>query len=56
MQIVWTPDASLEREKAIEYIAQESIKVALSQLDEIEQQTDRLAEYPKFGRPGRVRG
>jgi toxin ParE1/3/4 len=28
----------------------------LSQLDEIERQTDRLADYPKLGRPGRVKG
>lgn len=56
MRVVWTPRAGNDREAAIEYIAQESPAAALNQLDEIEEQTDRLAEHPKLGRPGRVKG
>lgn len=56
MQVNWTSRAGSDREAAIEYIAQDSPAAALSQLDEIEGQTDRLADYPKLGRPGRVKG
>lgn len=56
MRVVWTAAARAAREAAIEYIAQDSLTAALSQLDEIERQTDRLAEHPKLGRVGRVRG
>lgn len=55
MRVQWTNRAENDRENAIEYIAQDSLTAALSQLDEIEGQTDRLAEYPKLGRPGRVK-
>lgn len=55
MQVQWTDRAENNRENAIEYIAQDSLTAALNQLDEIEGQTDRLAEYPKLGRPGRVK-
>ncbi|MEI8119137.1 MAG: type II toxin-antitoxin system RelE/ParE family toxin [Methylophilaceae bacterium] len=40
----------------MDYIAKDNLSAALSQLDEIEGQTDRLADYPKLGRPGRVKG
>jgi toxin ParE1/3/4 len=56
MQVVWTLSADSDREKAIDYIAQDNLTAALSQLDEIEAQTDRLGEYPKLGRPGRIKG
>lgn len=56
MRVQWTVRAGHDREAAIEYIAQDSLTAALDQLDEIEEQTDRLAEYPKLGRPGRVKG
>ena len=56
MLVSWTSRAGSDREAAIDYIAQDSPTAALSQLDEIERQTDRLADYPKFGRPGRVKG
>jgi len=54
MQVQWTDRAENDRENAIEYIAQDNLTAALNQLDEIEEQIDRLAEYPKLGRPGRV--
>jgi len=56
MRVVWLDNARAAREAAIEYIAQESLTAALSQLNEIEQQTSRLAEYPKLGRVGRKKG
>jgi toxin ParE1/3/4 len=56
MRVEWTPRAGSDREAAIEYIAQDSVNAALNQLDEIEGQTDRLADYPKLGRPGRAKG
>ncbi len=56
MQVKWTVRAGSDRENAINYIAVDSLTAALSQLDEIERQTDRLADYPKLGRPGRVKG
>ena len=56
MQVQWTISAGRDRENAINYIAVNSLTAALGQLDEIERQTDRLADYPKLGRPGRVKG
>jgi len=56
MPVQWTLSAGRDRENAINYIAEDSLTAALSQLDEIEGQTDRLADYPKLGRPGRVKG
>ncbi|MFA5119442.1 MAG: type II toxin-antitoxin system RelE/ParE family toxin [Candidatus Omnitrophota bacterium] len=56
MRVVWLENARAAREAAIEYIAQESLTAALSQLNEIEQQTSRLAEYPQLGRVGRKKG
>lgn len=56
MDIVWLPMARANRTNAIDYIAQENPRAALDQLDEIEQQSDMLAEYPEIGRAGRRRG
>ncbi len=56
MQVQWTVKAGSDRENAINTIAEDSLIAALSQLDEMERQTDRLADYPKLGRPGRVKG
>ena len=56
MRIVWLPLARANRTDAIAYIAQENPRAALDRLGEIEQQTDRLADYPEMGRPGRKRG
>lgn len=56
MQVQWTVSAGLDREAAIDHIAKDNLSAALSQLDEIEGQADRLIDYPKLGRPGRVKG
>ena len=50
MQLHWTTKAKSDQEKLIAYITQDCPTVALSQLDEIEGQTDLLANYPKLGR------
>jgi toxin ParE1/3/4 len=54
MELVWTSRAHRARQEAIDYIAQDNPVAALSQLDEIERQTDMLIQYPEMGRPGRV--
>lgn len=56
MQVVWLENARAARMAAVEYIAQENVTAALRQLDEIEQQTSRLTEYPKLGRADRKTG
>ncbi|MBX8827425.1 type II toxin-antitoxin system RelE/ParE family toxin [Ochrobactrum sp. SFR4] len=56
MKIVWLPQARGNRMNLIAYIAQENPRTALDQLDEIEQQTERLIQYPEMGRVGRKRG
>lgn len=56
MRVEWTLRAGHDRRNLIDYIAQDSPTAALDQLDEIERQTDRLAEHPKLGRLGRVKG
>jgi plasmid stabilization system protein ParE len=38
MPVQWTVSAGLDREAAIDYIAQDNLSAALSQLDEIERQ------------------
>ncbi len=43
MQVQWTVRAGSDRENAINTIAVDSLTAALSQLDEIERQTDRPA-------------
>lgn len=56
MKLVWLARARANRTEAITYIAQESSRAALNQLDEIERQTDMLTDYPEMGRVGRKRG
>lgn len=56
MKLYWLARASIARRTAIEYIAQESPRAALEQLDHIERQTDMLLLHPEIGRIGRVKG
>jgi toxin ParE1/3/4 len=56
MQVQWTASAESDQEKLIAYITQDSPTPALSQLDEIQGQTDLLADYSKLDRLGRVKG
>ena len=55
MKVIWLAQALAERSAAIEHIAQDDIRAALNQLDEIQKQTNRLAEHPELGRPSRLR-
>jgi toxin ParE1/3/4 len=54
--IVWLPAARANRTDAIEYIARDNPVAALDQLDEIERQSDLLADHPEMGRKGRKQG
>lgn len=56
MKLVWLQRARADRENAIAWIAQENPLAAVRQLEEIEQQTGNLTDYPEMGRPGRRRG
>jgi len=56
VNIVWLPTARANRTDAIDYIARENPSAALDQLDEIEKQSDMLADHPEIGRVGRRRG
>lgn len=56
IQLVWTVAARRKRTAAIEYIAQESLRAAFNQLNEIDLQTDRLLSHPNMGRPGKLKG
>ena len=56
MKLVWRAKAASDRKRAIQFIADQSVGAALSQLDEIERQTDLLIVQPEIGRPGRIDG
>ena len=49
-------DSHNERYDQLDYIALDNPLAAISQDEEIEQQTNLLIEQPKMGRAGRVRG
>ena len=53
--LVWLPEASLERFKQLDYIAQDNPLAAADQDDEIERQVDARQAHPKLSRPGRVK-
>ena len=55
MELFWLPRARKKRHDAIAYIAQDNPIAALSQLDEIDRQTDMLLEHSSMGQPGRVK-
>lgn len=56
MNIVWLPGARANRAHAVDYIAKDNPRAALDQLEEIERQSDMLADHPEMGRAGRRRG
>ena len=51
MKVFWLANALAQRDANVAHIAHEDPRAALRQLDEIERQTDRLAQYPELGRP-----
>ncbi|WHO76146.1 type II toxin-antitoxin system RelE/ParE family toxin [Rhizobium sp. BT03] len=56
MKLVWRAKAASDRKRAIQFIADQNVGAAISQLDEIERQTDLLIDQPEIGRPGRIDG
>lgn len=55
MKVIWLAQALAGRTAVIDRIARDDIRAALKQLDEIQKQTNRLAEHPELGRPSRLR-
>lgn len=56
MIVQWLLEASQQRYDQLDYIAQEN-PIAVIRLDEeIETQTESLAQHPRIGREGRVTG
>ena len=56
MKLVWSPTAKRSRANQIAYIAERNPQAALDMANAIRAATDRLANYPRLGRPGRVQG
>ena len=55
-RIIWTDAADAARDAAIEYIAHHNLTAALTQLDEIRRQTERLIKFPHLGKPSKIKG
>jgi toxin ParE1/3/4 len=56
MRLVRSGAYRADLENIVDYLAKENPTAALAIWDEIESQVERLREYPKFGRPGRMKG
>ncbi|MGO8565487.1 type II toxin-antitoxin system RelE/ParE family toxin, partial [Rhizobium ruizarguesonis] len=56
MKLVWRAKAESYRKKAIQFITDQNVGAAISQLDEIDRQTDLLIDQPEIDRPGRIDG
>ena len=56
MKLVWLTLAINQRYDQLDYVALDDPSAAISQDEEIEQQTKLLTTQPKMGRVGRVRG
>jgi toxin ParE1/3/4 len=54
--LAWLPRAIKNRDAQIDHIAKESPKAAIDQGDRIEEQINRLVDYPEMGKPGRKKG
>jgi addiction module RelE/StbE family toxin len=54
MNLVWLPTAIAQRERVIEFIAEDNIEAALRLDDQIDAKCDRLIDYPFSGRHGRM--
>lgn len=55
-RVIWTDTADAARDSAIEYIARTNMTAALTQLDEVRRQTERLIKFPHLGKPSKVKG
>lgn len=56
MRLEWLPQALLDFEEIVEYIAEDNPVAAIKQGDEIERQAVALLDNRLMGRTGRVRG
>jgi toxin ParE1/3/4 len=56
MIVQWLLEASQQRYDQLDYIAQENPIAAIRLDEEIETQTESLAQHPRVGREGRVTG
>ena len=56
MILAWLPRAIENRDAQIDYIAKDSPTAAIDQGDRIEEQVNRLVDYPEMGKPGRKKG
>ncbi len=56
MIVEWLEEASGQRYDQLDYIAQDNPNAAIRLDEEIEAQTDGLAQHPHIGREGRVTG
>jgi toxin ParE1/3/4 len=52
----WLPAAQRDFDDLVDYIATDHPMAAIAQGDEIETQVSMLADHPRMGRPGRVKG
>jgi addiction module RelE/StbE family toxin len=56
MKALWSPQAKFERDAVIDYIAQDNLVAALELDSRIDDLVDRLTDFPRMGKPGRVVG
>lgn len=56
MRLLWSERAEDDVAAIVEYVANDNPRAAVRVGDEIDQQIQRLREFPEMGRRGRVRG
>jgi toxin ParE1/3/4 len=56
MIIAWLPKAIANRDKLIDYIAEENLRAAIEQDSRIEAQVNQLVAHPELGHAGRKKG
>lgn len=56
MKLSWLPNAIVNRDAQIAYIAQDNPLAAITQGDRIAEQVNMLLQHPEMGRPGRKKG
>jgi len=56
LKLLWTRLANADRKAIREYIAQDNPAAALAIDELISEHSNRLAEHPELGRPGRIAG
>ena len=56
MRLTWTTAATADRNLILDYIAADSVRAALAVDERIAVSVDRLRQFPRSGRKGRVNG